>query len=174
MASSSDLQIAPLTDAHAADVARIQRECYGVAHVETSGSLAAKWRAAPHTCRIALRRGTAVAYLIAVPVRYPVLPAWNAPAFDLAPDADMLYLHDLAVSAAARGSGAGAALVRAVLEAGQRDGCAQACLVAVQDSGAYWRGLGFREAPADDPALARKLATFGAHARLMLRPAAPA
>lgn len=172
MSPFAELQLAPLTDAHAPEVARIQQECYGTAHVETLASLAAKWRAAPGTCRVALRAGAAVAYLIAVPVRFPALPAWNAPGFDLAPDADMLYLHDLAVSAAARGSGAGGTLVRAVLDAGLRAGHAQACLVAVQDSAAYWQGFGFRSVPAQDPALARKLATFGPQARLMQAPLA--
>lgn len=157
----------PLTDAHAHEVERIQQECYGAAHIETLDSLAAKWRASPDTCWVAERAGQVVAYLVAVPIPFPRLPAWNAPAFELAAGADTLYLHDLAVSAQARGSGAGGALVRAALAQALRAGYAQACLVAVQDSAAYWEGFGFRATPAPGPEVTAKLATFGAQARLM-------
>ena len=167
MVPKADLRVAPLSDVHAADVARIQQECYGVAHIETAQSLAAKWRASPGTCFIAEAGRGVVAYLVAVPVRYPALPAWNAPSIEVPADADALYLHDLAVSRQARGWGAGRTLVEAALQRARADGYPQACLVAVQDSTAFWQGFGFEVVLPPTSQVEAKLATFGASARLM-------
>ena len=167
MIRPSVLRVSPLSDTHAPDVERIQQECYGAEHLETPQSLSAKWRASPATCFAAEDDRQVVAYLIAVPVRYPELPAWNAPAIEIPRGAETLYLHDLAVSRQARGSGAGRALVRAALDHAMRAGYGQACLVAVQDSAAVWQAYGFQATSPPTPEASNKLATFGPGARLM-------
>jgi hypothetical protein len=48
-----------------------------------------------------------------------------------------------------------------------RGGCSSLALVAVNDSSGFWRRQGFREV--NDPALARKLASYDDAARYMRR-----
>ena len=81
----------------------------------------------------------------------------------------MLYVHDLAVSPAGRGAGAGRRVVARAFELAARDGLRTAELIAVAGAADYWRRLGFAEAEA--PAvLAVKVATYGPQARWMTRP----
>jgi len=156
---------------HAGDmpaVMRIQAACYTQIVPESHASMAAKVDAAPLTCFLAQAGDAAVGYLIAVPVAYPRLPALDAPTYAVPPDADTLYLHDLAVAPAGRGTGAAQALVRVVLEAGQAAGLRRACLVAIQDSVAFWQRFGFAPVHAPDAQVAEKLSSYGAGARLMV------
>lgn len=78
----------------------------------------------------------------------------------------MLFLHDLALTPAARGLRVGERLVAAALEAARRDGLTEAELIAVEGAAGYWRRLGFVE-PAMTPALATKVAGYGDAARWM-------
>lgn len=80
----------------------------------------------------------------------------------------MLFLHDLALSPAARGLRVGERLVVAALEAARRDGLAEAELIAVEGAADYWRRVGFMEATMT-PALATKVAGYGDAARWMTR-----
>ena len=149
------------------DVLRIQEDCYVEIEPESRGSLEAKIVASPGTCLLAENADGVVGYLIAVPVRYPDLPALNAPSFHLETDVDTLYIHDLAVAATGRGTGAGRALVLSVLDAARSRGLASACLVAIQDSVPYWEQFGFQVNGKPPGRVAAKLASYGADAQLM-------
>lgn len=162
-------RIRPLLPADLAAVVRIQAECYTEIVPEQPASLAAKMQGAPGTC-FAAEAHQVVAYLIAVPVVFPHLPMLDAPAFALPPGADTLYLHDLAVAPAGRGTGAGEALVRSALRAGAASGLRQACLVAIQGSVRYWQRFGFETMAVPSPAIAAKLASYGPAAQLMTAP----
>jgi predicted N-acetyltransferase YhbS len=153
--------------AHLREVLRIQDECYVEIEPESRESLQAKLLASPGTCLVAATAAGVVAYLIAVPVRYPELPALNVPYFQVASDADTLYIHDLAVADTGRATGAGRALVRAALDAARARGLSRACLVAIQGSAPYWKQFGFEQTEARTTAVAAKLASYGAGARLM-------
>jgi len=144
----------------------IQSRCYGGDLPETAGSLLAKLTAAPDSCFVAEQDGRVRAYLFSLPWRLGSLPAHDAPACLLPPAPDCFYLHDLAVHPEARGSGASAALVARFLERAEPLG--QACLVAVQDSAAWWARHGF--AVVDEPALRpASLDSYGDAARYMRR-----
>ncbi len=148
-------------------VLRIQAACYVDIVPESATSLLAKITAAPDTCFLAEADGAALGYLITLPVRYPDLPALDAPTCAIATHADTLYLHDLAIGEAGRGTGAGQALVRAALDAGRARGLAHACLVAIQGSVGYWERFGFAVVDTPPASVAGKLASYGASARLM-------
>ncbi|MEJ5990475.1 GNAT family N-acetyltransferase [Ramlibacter sp. PS3R-8] len=150
-----------------ADVLRIQDSCYVDIEPEARESLQAKILASPSTCLVAEIAGDVVGYLIAAPILYPDLPELNAPTFQLAANADTLYLHDLAIANAARGTRAGRALVRAAMEVAKEGDLTGACLVAIQGSVRYWEQLGFEIVEAPPDGVAAKLASYGAAARLM-------
>lgn len=145
-------------------VMRIQDECYTSIIPESGGSLLAKLRASPGTCLVAMAADRPIGYAIAVPVAYPHLPELDAPRWDPPEHADTLYLHDLAVATAARGTGAGDALARRMLEVAIECGWRQLCLVAIQGSVPYWARYGFEEPPGPQ---ADMLTSYGADARLM-------
>lgn len=150
-------------------VLRIQAESYTEIVPESAQSLLAKLRAAPASCFVAQSDAGVVGYLIAVPVAFPTLPALDAPECMLPARPDALYLHDLALSPAARGTRTGGLLVERVLEHARGKQWPLACLVAIQQSAAYWEGWGFRPVPAPGPEVARKLASYGGGAQLMVR-----
>lgn len=149
------------------DVLRLQEDCYVEIEPESWASLEAKILASPGTCMVAEAADGVAGYLISVPIRYPDLPALNDPAFRQAPDADTLYIHDLAVAEAGRGTGAGRAMVRSAMKAAKAHGLGRACLVAIQGSVPYWERLGFEVIGAPPDRVAAKLASYGAAAQLM-------
>lgn len=163
------LRIAPLTAADMPAVMRIQARCYTAITPESLRSMDAKRLASPATCLGAWRQHALLGYLLAVPVRWPQLPALDSPACTVPPDADTLYLHDLALLPAARGGGAGTRLVRQVLATGVALGLTRAALIAIQQSAAYWRGQGFTAAAPPDAVTRGKLASYGTGAQLMRR-----
>ena len=168
------LTLAPL---HAGDlpaVMRIQAQCYTAIVPESLASMSAKQQHAPHTCHAAWRRGALVGYLLSLPVRGLALPALDSRACTIDPAADALYLHDLALAPAARGSGAGQALVARALAVGAQRGLRRALLVAIQGSAPYWARQGFEPLAPPTPDVRAKLASYGADARLMQRPLHPA
>lgn len=167
LAAGGELRIRPLRAADLPEVLRIQAQCYTAIEPESARSLRAKIEASPGTCFLAQAGTGAVGYLIAVPVRHPHLPALDAPDFELAADADTLYLHDLAVAAEGRGTGAGKALVHSARAAGFANGLRKACLIAIQDSVPYWKRFDFEAVPPRDAGLAAKVAGYGAGAQLM-------
>jgi predicted N-acetyltransferase YhbS len=90
--------------------------------------------------------------------------------FHLAAGADTLYIHDLAVTDAGRGEGAGRALVRCAMSAARTLNLRSACLIAIQGSAPYWEQIGFEVVSAPSTLVAAKLASYGAAAQLMLAP----
>lgn len=150
-------------------VLTLQAQCYGDGLPESGESLAAKRAASPDTCFLACDPdGAALAYLFSLPWRAGSLPPHNAPACALPALPDCIYLHDLAVSPAARGSGAAGLMVARFFTAARALALPQACLVAVQASAPFWARHGF--AVVDDPALRpASLASYGEAARYMAR-----
>lgn len=111
--------------------------------------------------------GAGLGYAIAVPTRPGSPPALDALLLELPADADCLHLHDVALIPEARGRGFGRALVAGLERIARDHGFRRLSLIAVHDTGAYWRGHGFAPA-AVDPA---PLATYGAAAEYLTRPA---
>jgi ribosomal protein S18 acetylase RimI-like enzyme len=161
------IQLSLLRREHMADVLRIQDYCYTEIEPESLKSLQAKILASPDTCLIAESSEGAVGYLIAVPIVYPHLPTLNAPTFELSADADTLYIHDLAIHGAGRGTGIAQALVQASIDAAKRSGLSRACLVAIQNSQSFWGQFGFEIVAPRGSEISPKLASYGADAQLM-------
>lgn len=168
--SANELTIRPLQAQDMLAVMRIQAACYSAIVPESLASMAAKRHAAPHLCHAAWRHEELVGYLLALPVHGLALPTLDSPDCTIATAADTLYLHDLALAVAARGSGAGQALVAHTLAAGRHLGLSAALLVAIQGSVPYWRRQSFAPLAPPTSAVRAKLATYGAEACLMRRP----
>ena len=77
------------------------------------------------------------------------------------------YIHDIALLPEARGGGAGADIVTWLARHARAAGLPSMSLVAVNDSGPFWRSQGFTVV--DNPALRAKLACYGGQAQLMTR-----
>lgn len=145
----------------------IQASCYSPEFLENEAAFASKLQQAAHTCWLACVDQQVVAYLISLPVSPDTFPQLNATEFYLAPDATMLYLHDLAIHPDYRASGAGRQLIQRVQIQARQLGFTTLSLIAVQDSSIYWQKHGFEII---DPAilnLQHKVASFGQSACLM-------
>src|SRR5271170_3620943 len=105
-------------------------------------------------------------YVVAHPARQGEPPALDTLLGALPAGADALHVHDIALLPARQGRGFGAAAVRLLLEVAARHGLPDLSLVAVHGTAPYWARFGFRDAPAS-----AALASYGAGARYMVRPA---
>jgi GNAT superfamily N-acetyltransferase len=105
--------------------------------------------------------------LVAYPWLRDQAPALNTLAERLPADADVLYLHDLALHPGARGRGLTSPVIEQVVRLAQTEGLPAVSLVAVNDATAFWRLRGFEDAPS--PTMATKLASYGSDAAYMIR-----
>ena len=146
-------------------VLRVQAACYPPAMQEAAQVIKARLDAAAATCLAACDADGVCGYLFAYPSRLGRVTDLGAP-FDIAPDADTLYLHDLAVDPRALGWGLGRALVEHLLDLGRGLDLSHAALVSVQDSTRFWSGFGFVAQATPDAGLL----TYPAGAVYMVRP----
>ncbi|GBG16011.1 GNAT family acetyltransferase [Novimethylophilus kurashikiensis] len=144
----------------------IQSCCYDETKLESRQSFLAKLEASPTTCFIALVAGNPAGYLVAVPDKAGSPPPLHSLNYSVPPDANALYLHDLAVHPEARGAGVGVALIEAYFQAIKQSKAQFACLTSVNDSSFFWERYGFQRA-----ALANSdsgdIATYGKGAQYM-------
>lgn len=152
-----------------AGVLRVQAACYPEPMQEPGPVVLARLRAAPATCVVACDGGDVAAYLFAYPSILGAVTDLGA-AFEPAARPDTLYLHDLAVAPHALGKGLARGLAGHLLEKGRELGLRWSALVSVQDSAAFWEGLGYRAAAPAACAPGRGLASYPAEARYMRRP----
>lgn len=158
---------------HASDLEAalaIQVQAYPAFLCEDAAAFASRL-ALPRSCCLAAMQGDAMlGYLLA-----HAWPAASPPpvgaVLEPAP-AEVLYIHDLAVTAVGQGSGIGRQLVERALATAAGDGLQQAELIAVEGAAPFWERLGFRET-ATSPELARKVAEYGPAARWMRRAIPP-
>ena len=106
-------------------------------------------------------------YLVSHPWPVDTVPALNSMLGAIPPATRNWYIHDLALLPAGRGGGAAGRIVAGIAEHAARAGYASLALVAVNGSTGFWQRQGFREV--NDPALARKLASYDDAARYMRR-----
>lgn len=150
--SFMQITIRPMRGADLDAVLRVQAACYPPAMQEAATILEARLAAAPSTCLAACDADGVCGYLFAYPSRLGRVTDLGAP-FAVAPDADTLYLHDLAIDPRALGRGLARALVSDMLARGRGAGLAHAALVSVQDSTGFWGALGFAVRATRDPGL---------------------
>lgn len=147
----------------------LQASVYPPTLLESGQVLASKIGAVPAgwTSLAATEGDTLCAYALGYPWRSDQQPCWNRPLAQQQ-DCDVLYLHDVAVSAAYAGRGIAHALVTQLMRQGLQFGLSRAILIAVEGAQGYWSRLGFVAIPtgSTDPA-------FGDDAVLMQRELVP-
>lgn len=154
----------PLRAADLPAVLAIQRAAYGDGYQESAAVLGRKLALAPQACWLAHAGEGALGYVFAHPWDGAGAPPLHAPLATLPAAADRGFVHDLAVSPAARGLGVAAALFARVREWSCAAGHRGMRLVALADAVPFWARHGFRALPAALPA------GYGDGARLMERP----
>lgn len=122
----------------------------------------------PRGCFALAGEGGVRGYLIAYPWRADAAPPLNTVIEGLPAEAEVIYLHDLALHPEARGAGATAEIVRRLVDQATEDGWPAVALVAVNDAAGFWARHGFQARTANG--MAEKLAGYGADARYMVRP----
>ena len=163
----SAFSVRPLELADLPAALAIQSETYPAFLLEDERAFASRLDLAASYCLAATHDGALIAYLLAHGWPRQAPPAVGTV---LGADAasEVLFIHDLAVSPARRGSGIGRILVARAFELAAGDGLETAELIAVEGAASYWRTLGFAEA-ATSADLAAKVAAYGPRARWMTR-----
>lgn len=167
MAANDEIVIRRMEVADLAAALALQAASYPASLVEDDDAFASRIRIVPSYCHVATRGSDLLGYLLA--------HGWGAgsPPFlgeviDSPANNEVIYLHDLAVSASARGTGIGRRLLRQALALASGDGLTRAELIAVEGAADYWKNLHFAEGKTS-AALATKVATYGPDARWMWR-----
>ncbi|WP_051933268.1 GNAT family N-acetyltransferase [Massilia sp. BSC265] len=145
----------------------VQAACYPPAMQEAAEVLLARMRAAGETCVIVEDGEGLCGYLFACPSRRGHVTPLGAE-FDAAPDADTLYLHDLALAPRAHGRGLARWLVGHLLAQAREQGLNASALVSVQDTAGFWTALGYEAAGTSCPEARAALASYAGGARYMV------
>lgn len=133
-------------------VLAIQRAAYGDGYQESAAVLGRKLELAPQACWLAQSDGIAVGYVFAHPWNDAGAPPLHAPLQALPANAAHGFVHDLAVSPAARGLGVAAALFGRVRDWAAGAGYRGLRLVALADAVPFWARQGFAAVPEVLPA----------------------
>ena len=139
------LVIRPLTTADVNQVLELQELAYAENYLESAESFTVKIAAGPETCFGAWFDGRLVGYLVAVPLDRDEPLSLNSTHIQPTPmaEAQVLYIHDLAIHPERRKTGLGDVLLVHLYESAIRYGIEAYSLVAVQNSSGYWAQRGF-------------------------------
>lgn len=149
-------------------ISRIQRECYSEAILESVDSFSAKLSTSPHFCFSAVQGQLVVGYVVSLPWVFGEIPELDGSEYSVPPNADGLYIHDMAVTPSARDLGAAKHMLNAVLDTASQRGYKRIFLVAIQGASSYWMRHGFEVVPAG-ASLKRDLSAYGREAVYMAR-----
>lgn len=156
------MTISPIINDSWGGILAVQEEAYTGLPPEDVNVLKSKWLVSPETCFIeTAEEGLIRGYLLAHPWHSDEPPKL----FEVLPmntDGSVLYLHDLAISNAARGMGIGKRLSQKLLDTAKIKGFEKVLLVAVQGSEGFWSALGFSEIT-DVPVCS----SYGSNAKLL-------
>lgn len=137
-------------------------------HFEGRDCFANRLALNPSGCFVLADAGGGVfGYLVAYPWRAGSAPALNILLDALPDDADLMYLHDLALHPQARGGGHAKPIVERLADQARAAGWSTMALVAVNDAAPFWARHGFEVG--DAPEIRAKLASYGSGARYMTR-----
>ena len=126
---------------------------------EDAEVFAERLRLYPEGCHVYADGKFPTAYVLSHPWLAFDAPPLNSLLGELPAGPATYYIHDLAVAAEARGTGAAAVIVDALTEHASETGYRTMSLVAVNGSAGFWRRRGF--AQLDIAALADKLRSYG-------------
>jgi len=136
-------------------------------HFEDRACFANRLSLYPQGCRVLADPAGLCGYLVAYPWRRGQVPPLNSLIGSIPDDADVLYLHDLALRPEIRGAGHARVAIEALSADARMAGWPAVALVAVNDAEAFWARRGFVTDPAPD--LRTTLAGYGPDARYMVR-----
>ncbi len=137
------------------------------AYPEDAAVFAERLRLYPAGCLVCESGGRLAGYVLSHPWADRAAPALNSLLGALPASPATYYIHDLALLPAARGAGAGSAIVAALVAQARAEKLATLSLVAVHGSEEFWRRHGF--AAVADAALADTLRSYDESARFMMR-----
>lgn len=149
-------------------VMRIQAECYPPSMQEPAEVVLSRIRTATDTSFVACVADVVTAYVFGYPSRLGAAAPLNS-RFDVPANANTLYIHDLAVSRAAAGSGLARLLVASIVERASERMLAYCALVSVQDSQEFWARFGFKAEIAPGLELRTALESYPGNALYMSR-----
>ena len=156
----SQLEWRPMTPGDIDGVVAVARLSFPD-HFEARECFAERQQLAPEGCFVLSdAAGAVMGYLMAYPWKRNAAPPLDSLIGAVPEDAEVVYLHDLAVAPRAHGGGVARALLRQARQAALAAGLRQAALVSVQDSRAFWQKQGFAAGPALTPAEAANLASY--------------
>lgn len=122
---------------------------------------------APEGALILELGGPPAGYALTHPARRFEPPALDTLLGRLPEDADVWYIHDVALRSSARGRGGASRLAPIIAHVARRAGFERLALVAVNGSAPFWSRQGFGRV--DHDGLAAKLASYGEGAAYMER-----
>ena len=143
--SALDVAVRPMRAADLDAMVAIQAQCYPLAMNEHPEVLARRLQACPDTAWVAEAGGVVGAYLVGYRTVLGKVSCLGD-AFEHHPQADGLYLHDLAIGTALRGRGVAQALVAHARAQAARWRLQGLALVSVNDTVRFWQGQDFEAA----------------------------
>ena len=144
------------------DIVKVQEEAYTDIQTEDVNILKGKWLASPKTCAVySNHENKIIAYLLAHPWASKVPPRL----YEEAPitNSSTLYIHDLALTHAARGKNIARQLVENLIDNAKAQGFVKILLVAIQNSSGFWAKFGFIYMPSTEVC-----PSYGKSAQLMV------
>lgn len=163
----SQLEWRPMTPGDIDGVVAVARLSFPD-HFEARECFAERQALAPEGCFVLSdAAGTVMGYLMAYPWKRNAAPPLDSLIGAVPEDAEVVYLHDLAVHPETRGGGHTRAIVERLAEQAKAAGWPEIALVAVNEATAFWERNGF--AVQNPPGMAEKLASYGDDARYMIR-----
>ena len=156
-----------MTERDVRRVVDIASVCYPE-HPEDMAIFMERLRLYPEGClSLAQGDGLPEGYVLSYPWTRETAPPLNALVLGLPGDAQVYYIHDLALMPPLRRKGHAESLL-ALLDAGPAAPFERMSLVSVNGTVPFWEGHGF--AVVRTPAIDEKLASYGPSARYMERP----
>lgn len=154
MTETGGLRWRAATEADVSEIFRISK----IIHPdlpERIETIAEKVALSPSTCFVACDGRLVRGYAIAYPWRANDIPKLDTLFGSLPADADILFIHDIALLPSARGQGLVGELPKLFSAAGRKLGLQYATLAAVYGSEEAWFRYGFRRAPMTEKLIAQ-------------------
>ena len=167
LAMQSNFRIRTITTDDICSIHAIQSRCYPTSLQESVQTLRSKCDVSPLSCWLVENNSCIQAYLITHPWLKETLPAFNQSLQALPTQADVLFLHDLAIDPSARNQGIARTLLRHAFLWAISQNLRKATLIAVQGTQRFWQHHGFMKNEHCSPALRNKLISYGADAECL-------
>lgn len=150
-------------------VLSVQADCYPPFYLEDASAFEAKLRLNPGGSWVVCRERQVVGYLVTVLTDELHIPSLNSDSLGEPVRPHMLFIHDLALNAEARGLGLSNVMLASAFEYARCRAVSSIALVAVQGSSVFWSRQGFQACTPRHPVMQQRLASFGPDALFMMR-----